>query len=66
MKREYDFSKGERGKFYHPDVEMNIPVYLDADVDAFMRKLSREKNREVEKIVNEWLRRDIDLIQSVR
>jgi hypothetical protein len=66
MKREYDFSKGERGKFYHPDVEMHIPVYLDADVDAFMRKLSREKNREVEKIVNEWLRRDIDLIQSVR
>ncbi len=21
MKSEYDFSKGERGKFYHPDAE---------------------------------------------
>jgi hypothetical protein len=29
MKSEYDFSKGERGKFYRPDVELNIPVYLD-------------------------------------
>jgi len=29
MRKEYDFSKGERGKFYRPDVELNIPVYLD-------------------------------------
>jgi len=24
MKKEYDFSKGERGKFYHPDVELQL------------------------------------------
>jgi len=29
MKKEYDFSKGERGKFYKPNVKLNIPVYLD-------------------------------------
>jgi len=29
MKSEYDLSKSERGKFYRPDVELNIPVYLD-------------------------------------
>jgi hypothetical protein len=32
MKREYDFSKGERGKFFHPGAELNIPVYLEPDV----------------------------------
>lgn len=26
MKKEYDFSKGERGKFYHPDVKFNFPI----------------------------------------
>ncbi len=32
MKREYDFSKGERGKFFRPNAELNLPVYLDPDV----------------------------------
>ena len=25
MKKEYDFSKGERGKFYRRDVEVTVP-----------------------------------------
>lgn len=29
MKEEYDFSNAERGKFYRPDAQLNIPVYLD-------------------------------------
>ncbi len=28
MKQEYDFSGGERGKFYHAEAEFDIPVYL--------------------------------------
>ena len=37
MKKEYDFSKGERGKFFRPDAELNIPVYLDPDVARAFR-----------------------------
>jgi hypothetical protein len=29
MKKEYDFSKGERGKFYRPDAQLNLPIYLE-------------------------------------
>ncbi len=32
MKKQYDFSKGERGKFFRPGVELHLPVYLDPDV----------------------------------
>ncbi len=32
MRKEYDFSKGERGKFFRPGVELHLPVYLDPDV----------------------------------
>ena len=28
MKQEYDFSKGERGRFYHESAKLNLPVYL--------------------------------------
>ncbi len=32
MKREYDFSKGERGKFFRPGTKLNLPVYLEPDL----------------------------------
>jgi hypothetical protein len=64
MRKEYDFSKGERGKFYHPDVELNLPVYLDPDVAAFLRELAEKKGTDVESVVNDWLRKSIDLVQS--
>jgi hypothetical protein len=32
MKKEYDFSKGARGKFYRPGVKLNLPVYLEPDL----------------------------------
>ena len=35
MKKEYDFSKGERGKFYHPEAQLNLPVYLEPDVREY-------------------------------
>lgn len=66
MKKEYDFSKGERGKFYHPDVELNLPVFLDPDVAAFLRELAEKKGTGVDSIVNDWLRKSIDLVQSAK
>ena len=59
MKSEYDFSKGERGKFYRPDIELNIPVYLDADVAHAVRQYAKKGKSDVGALVNEWLRRDI-------
>ncbi len=64
MKKECNFSKGKRGKFFHPNVELNIPIYLDPDVAAFLRQLADKKGSEVSNIVNDWLRRDIGLVQS--
>jgi hypothetical protein len=66
VKKEYDFSKGERGKFYHPELELNLPVYLEPDVAEFMRELAERKGTEVQSIVNDWLRKSMDLVQSAR
>ena len=66
MKKEYDFSKGERGKFYDPDAELCLPIYLEPDIADFMRKLAGEKDTDIEKLVNDWLRKNIDLIGTVQ
>lgn len=65
MKTQYDFTKGERGKFYSADAEYSFPVYLEPDVDDFMSKLADEKKIAVEALVNEWLRASIKIIQSI-
>ncbi len=33
MKEEYDFSNAERSKFYRPDAQLNILIYLDLDLN---------------------------------
>ena len=48
MKEEYDFSKGERGKFYHPDADFNLPIYLEPEIAEFIKKLSQAKNHNYE------------------
>ena len=65
MKAEHDSSKGERGKFYAPDAKFSFPVYLEPDIDDFMSQLADEQEVDLQELVNEWLRVNIKLIQSV-
>ena len=66
MKAEYDFSKAERGKFYHPDADFSFPIYLDPDVNEFISMLAKQKQIDVQDLVNEWLRVNMKLIESIR
>jgi hypothetical protein len=43
MRKEYDFSKGERGKFYRPNMKLNIPIYLDEEVSTFVDQIASKK-----------------------
>jgi hypothetical protein len=65
MRKEYDFSKGERGKFYHPDMKLNIPVYLDDQVSAFVEKIASKKGVDRSAVVNELLRDNIKSIEAM-
>jgi hypothetical protein len=33
MEKEYDFFRAEQGKFYRPIEELEIPVYLDKNIE---------------------------------
>ncbi len=63
MRKEYDFSKGERGKFYRPDMKLNIPIYLDGEVSAFVEKIASKKGIDRSSVVNELLKGDIKLAE---
>ena len=66
MKKNYDFSKGERGKFFRPDVELNIPVYLDPQVAKAVREHARKRRTTMGSLVNEWLRKNLRAERQAR
>ena len=66
MKTEYDFSKGERGKFYKPGGRFNLPVYLDDDVALYLQRQAKAKGKELNEIVNEMLKQDIQLMETMK
>ncbi len=64
MKKEYDFSKAEKGKFYTPLENTQIPIYLEDDIlEFFKNKLS--PNQPLEELINKLLRNDIDIIKNI-
>ena len=65
MKKEYDFSKGTRGKFYHPQARLSLPVYLDSEVQNFVERIARDRGSDVSRVVNELLRSDMKPAQDV-
>lgn len=65
MKKEYDFSKGERGKFYRPGLELYLPIYLDPETMGALLKFSAAKGVEVETIVEDWIKKDISIVKTV-
>ena len=43
MKAKYDFSKGERGKFYNPKAAFNLPIYSEKDRADCIHKLANKR-----------------------
>lgn len=65
MRNEYDFSKGERGKFYRKDIKLNLPVYLEDEVKEFVEKIARRKGTDINSVVNNLLRGDMILSEAI-
>lgn len=66
MRDEYDFSKGERGKFYKPNLQLHAPVYLEQSVQDYFLKKATEKGIELSRLINELLKKDIEIIEATK
>jgi uncharacterized DUF497 family protein len=64
MRDEYDFSKGERGKFHRPDAVLTPPVHLDPAVLTFLTARAEARGVTLNELVNALLKKDIELIEA--
>lgn len=67
MKKEYDFTNAEQGKFYRPIEELDIPIYLDKEVREFFFRNIREKDRDfsLNEIINSLIKQDIEISKKL-
>jgi hypothetical protein len=65
MRPEYDFSKGERGKFYIPPTAVvSMPVYLEPEVESYLTQKADQSGKDLEDLVNDLLRQDIAIMEA--
>ena len=66
MKKHYDFSKGERGKFFNPNAQFNLPIYLEPEVARFIKEIADRRNTDMDNVVNSLLKKNKELIDSLK
>lgn len=64
MPPEIDFSGGVRGKFYRADAVLNLPVYLDSDVQAYLVAIAAKKGVALSELANDLLKKEIAILES--
>ena len=61
-----DFSTCTRGKFFRAATRPNLPVYLDDQVQTTLAALANAKGIDLSSLVNDLLKKDIELIEIGR
>ena len=66
MRDDYDFAGAEGGKLYREDARLNLPVYLDEEVQAFVQAIARKRNTDPSTVVNQLLRGDMQIAEAMK
>jgi hypothetical protein len=65
-REEYDFSGAERGKYFDPEAQYSVPLYLEAEVLSYFAAKAKAEGVDLNVLVNDLLKKDIDLIEGVK
>ena len=66
MKPEYDFKNAERGKLFRPGAVLRMPIYLEPEVQDYLAAKAQAKNIDLDDLVNDLLKQEIRVAESLR
>lgn len=66
LPKEINFSGGVRGQFYRPGLVLNLPVYLEADVQAYLSVIASRKGVGLSELANDLLKKEIQILEFVK
>lgn len=64
MKKKYDFTNALKGRFFIPESEIEIPIYLKGKVKQELTKIALEKHLTLSDVVNDILDEEIKIHKS--
>lgn len=59
----YNFTNSVRGKFYHKNAHLQMPIYLDEDVQLPLMQIAEKKGIALSELINQLLRKDVELLE---
>ena len=62
MKKEYDFSRAERGRFYRKNAALRLPIYLGSRLQKQVESLATRTGRDLGEVVNQIVEAEMRLI----
>ena len=65
MKREYDYSRGVRGKFFRKGAELHLPIYVDSATRRRLERIAKRNGKPVTELVHQLLKKDVELLESL-
>ena len=65
MKKEYDFSKAERGKFHRKGARLRLPVYLGPKLQNQVETIANRTGRDIGEVVNHIVKNEMRLIHEL-
>jgi hypothetical protein len=65
MKDEYDFSGAVREKYFVKDAQLIGPIHLEPEVQAFLQARATARGKTVSQLVNDLLKKDIELLETI-
>ena len=66
MPAEIDFSGGTRGKFHQSAIKLNVPVYLDEEIQRYLGDIAAKKGVPLSELANDLLKKEIAILETVK
>jgi len=63
---EIDFARGTRGQFHQPGVRLNLPVYLDEDIQRYLSDIASKKGVPLSELANDLLKKEIAILATLK
>ncbi|MBK1621600.1 hypothetical protein CKO42_24995 [Lamprobacter modestohalophilus] len=64
MPAEIDVSAGQRGRFYRPQAQWHVPVYLNPEVQQYFLRRAEESGLDFDQLINTLLQKDMELLET--
>jgi hypothetical protein len=66
MPAEIDFAGARRGQFHQAGAQLNLPVYLEQQVQSTLAALANAKGVDFSALVKDMLKKNIELIEMAK